>query len=295
MPRSSVALLRPRLFVDPLQHVVDERAEQFLVLLREAEHPSDHVDRDVLRVLDRSIDDGLTGGDLAHLVEQLLAEALDLGFPRLDHLRREGRQEETTGDVVEWRIAGDRRGATDRSRQRPIAGSSDTDHDRAAREVVGVVRDLGDGVVGQRDPHAAVAVGVGDGATAFAQLLPHLGCGRVVRRIGVVEVGAVVGDRSVIVRVVGHPLPDIGALRAAADDELDGLAAALEGEDLVAGGLVDPHERLARTGTGCKGVGHDQPFSVIVMAYSGQLAAARRALSCNSSGTSPSTSNMAWP
>ena len=42
---------------------------------------------------------------------------------------------------------------------------TDDDHG-AAGEVLGVVGDLVDGVVGQRHPHAAVAIGVGDRAAA---------------------------------------------------------------------------------------------------------------------------------
>ena len=130
---------------------------------------------------------------VAHLVEQLLAEPPDLRLPRLDHLRRERRQEQPTGDVVERRIAGDRRGAADRGRQRQVAGSSDRPTTARLVKLLGVVGDLVDGVVGQRNPHAAVAIGVGDRAAALAQLLPDLGGVRVVRRIGVVEVGREVG------------------------------------------------------------------------------------------------------
>ena len=93
-------------------------------------------------------------------------------------------------------------------------------HDRAAREVVGVVGDLVHGVVGDRHPHAAVAIGVGDRAARLAQVLPHLGGVRVVVRVGVVEVGREVVDRAVVVGVVRHPLPDVGAFGRVAEDRI---------------------------------------------------------------------------
>ena len=93
------------LVVDPLERGVHELAEQVLVLGGEAEHASDHVDRDVLGVLHRGVDDGLTRDDLAHLVEQLVAQGSDLVLPRLDLLRRERRQQDAAGDVVERRVA----------------------------------------------------------------------------------------------------------------------------------------------------------------------------------------------
>ena len=58
------ALARAGLLGDALEHVVDEPAEQVLVLGREAEHPADDVDGDVLGVLHRGVDDGLAGGDV---------------------------------------------------------------------------------------------------------------------------------------------------------------------------------------------------------------------------------------
>ena len=118
--------------VDALERGVHELAEQLLVLRRESEHAADHVDRDVLRVLHGGVDDGLAGDDLAHLVEQLVAQRADLVLPRLDLLRRERRQQQTAGDVVERRIAGDRRRPTDRCRQRQVAGAGRADHDAAA-------------------------------------------------------------------------------------------------------------------------------------------------------------------
>ena len=75
-----------------------------------------------------------------------------------------------------------------RSPGRPTVTTTD-----AAGEVVGVVRDGVDGVVRQRHPHAAVAIGVSDGAPALAQLLPDLRRVRVVRGVGVIEVGREVG------------------------------------------------------------------------------------------------------
>ncbi len=170
---------------------MDELAEQLLVLLREAEHPADDVDRDVLRVLDRSVDHGLAGSDLTHLVEQLVGTSRRISGSHGSIIfgANAGRSRRR---AMSWNGGSlrDRRRAADRGGQRTVAGPTDADHDRPAREVLGVVGDLVDGVVGQRHPHAAVAIGVSDGATALAQLLPHLGCVGVVGRIGVVEVGA---------------------------------------------------------------------------------------------------------
>src|SRR5690606_20514965 len=103
---------------------------------------------------------------------------------------------------------------------REVAGAADADDDGAAREVVGVVGDLVDGLVGERDPHAAIAVGVRHGAALRPQVLPDLGRGGVVLRPGVVEVGGVVGDGPVVGGVVRLALPDVGALRAVAEDRL---------------------------------------------------------------------------
>ena len=235
--------------VDAFQDVVDELAEQLLVLFREAEHPSNHIHRNVLGVLHSGVDDALAGCDLAHLVKQLLAQPLDLWLPRLNLLRSEGRQKESAGHVMERRIAGDRRRSTDRGRKRHIARPRNADHDGAAREVLGVVGDLSDGVVGDWHPHAAVTIGMCHGAAALAQLFPHLGCVRIIRRVRVVKVGARVSNRAVIVRVVRHSLPDVGAFRAAADDEVHRFAASIDGDDLVAGGLINPRGIF-------RGVGH---------------------------------------
>jgi hypothetical protein len=90
-----------RFLGDPFDHVVHELAEQLLVLGGEPEHATDDADRDVLGVLHGRVDDGLARGDLAHVVEQLPAQLLDLGLPRLDLLGRERRQQETAGHVVE--------------------------------------------------------------------------------------------------------------------------------------------------------------------------------------------------
>ena len=74
-------------------------------------------------------------------------------------------------------------------------GGAELAHDDAARrEVLGVVGDGGDVLVARRQPHAAVALGVGDRARP-AQLVPdreRVGGPGVV---GVVEVGGPVGDR----------------------------------------------------------------------------------------------------
>ena len=127
------------LAVDALQRVVDELAEEVVVLQREAEHPGDDVHRDVLGVLLGGVDDGLAGDDVAHVVEALAAEPADLGLPRLDLLGRERRQQEPAGEAVERRVAGDRRRRADRCLG--VDGRR-ADDDGAAREVLGVVGDL---------------------------------------------------------------------------------------------------------------------------------------------------------
>ena len=234
-------LLGAGLFGDPLDHVVDELAEEVVVLGGEAEHPADHADRDVLGVLHRRIDDGLARRDVADLVEEFLAEALDLGFPRLDLLRRERRQEQPPRHVVERRVAGDRRCATDRRGHREITGAADRHDHGAAGEVLGVVRDLVHRVVGDRHPHAAVAIGVRHRAAALAEFLPHRRRVGVVLRHGMVEVGREVGHRAVVGGVVGNALPDVGPFRAGA-----------EGRDVV--GASSGPGRVGRRVGGCLGV-----------------------------------------
>ena len=51
------------------------------------------------------VDDGLARRDVAEVVEALLAQQPDLGLPRLDLLRRERRQQQAPGQLVERRIA----------------------------------------------------------------------------------------------------------------------------------------------------------------------------------------------
>ena len=93
-------------------------------------------------------------------------------------------------------------------------GRPTRDDHRPAGEVLGVVGDLVDRVVRERHPHAAVAIGVRNRTAGLADFLPHLGCVRVVGRVGVVEVGGEVLDRAVVGLVVGHALPDVGSLGA---------------------------------------------------------------------------------
>ena len=58
-----------RVFRDALEDIVDEFAEQMLILSREAEHPPDDIDGDVLGVRDRSVDHGLAGCDVGEPLE----------------------------------------------------------------------------------------------------------------------------------------------------------------------------------------------------------------------------------
>ena len=248
LPQIVAADTGTRLLGDPLERVMHERAEPSLVLLGEAEHLADHVDRDVLCVLHRRVDDGVTRGDLTHVVEQCLALRPNLRLPRLDLLRSKRRQQQPAGHVVERWVTADRRGDADRRRQGTVTGATDTDHDRTTGEIVRVVGHFVHQVVGERRPHAAVAIGMSDGTSGLAELLPHLGGRRVVGRVRVVEVGGEVGDRAVIICVVRYPLPDVGALRARPDDELEGLAVAFEADDLVAGLRIDTNGRLVAGG-----------------------------------------------
>ena len=62
---------------------------------------------------------------VAHLVEQLAAQRADVGLPRIDLLRRERRQQQPAGVVVERRVAGDRRRAADRRLGEDLAGVDD--------------------------------------------------------------------------------------------------------------------------------------------------------------------------
>ena len=215
-----------RVFGDAFEHVVDELAEQMLVLSREAEHPPDDVDGDVLRVGDSGVDHGLAGRDVGEPVEQLSTEAAHLWLPRLDLLRGERREQQSTRHPMERRIARDRRRPADRSGHREVAGATDRHHHRATGEVVGVVGDGVDGVVRQRHPHAAIAIGVSDGATALAQLLPDLRRDGVVRGVAVIEVGREVLDRPVVGGVIRHAQPHVCALGSVTDDRHILLAAA---------------------------------------------------------------------
>ena len=162
------------------------------------EHAGDDVDGDVLGVLLGGVDDRLARRDLAHVVEALAAQLADLRLPRLDLLRRERRQQQPAGQGVERRIAGDRWGAADAgaaSRSRDVL----TTTERLVK-LLGVVGDLAHELGGDRRPHPAVAVGVGDRAARLAQLRPDLRRPRVVGRVGVVEVGRPVVDGSVDAR-----------------------------------------------------------------------------------------------
>ena len=98
--------------VHGFEYVVDERAEQVVVLERQPEHAGDDVDRDVLGVAQRGIEHvGVLvndGGD------EVGAEAAHLRLPAFDRLRGERRQENSSGMLVEGRIAGDRRRSPDR-------------------------------------------------------------------------------------------------------------------------------------------------------------------------------------
>ena len=218
------------LVVDALQRGVHELAEQLLVLRREAEHATDHVHRDVLGVLDGGVDDGLAGDDLAHLVEQLRGTAARIssshGSICFGANGGSSRRRATLWNGGSLVIGG----------APPIGAGSARSPGRVvlittapAGEVVGVVRDVVHRVVGERHPHAAVPIGVGDRATRLAELLPHLGRLGVVLGAAVVEVGGEVGDRAVVGRVVRRALPELVAFGAVAGREVRGRAASLSG------------------------------------------------------------------
>ena len=116
--------------------------------------------------------------DVAHLVDELVAQRTDVVLPRIDLLRGERRQQQPAGVVVERRVAGDRRGATDGRLGQDLAG---VDDHGARREVLGVVGDARDVGVGDRQPRAAVAIAVRHRALARAarpRSRGHAGCSR---------------------------------------------------------------------------------------------------------------------
>lgn len=88
-------------------------------------------------------------------------------------------------------------GALHRSVRRRSRLRRPADDDGPAREVLGVVGDLGHELVGERGPHAAVAVGAGDRAAAIDEVTPDPVGLAVVLRVGVVEIGRPVADRPV--------------------------------------------------------------------------------------------------
>ena len=234
-----------RIAGDHFEDLVHELAEDVAVFAGKAEHLPDHSDRHVLHILHGGVDDRRAGLDLAHFVEQGVAQVAHFVFEGLDLLRCEGGQQETAGDLVEWRVAGDRGRHTDRCRQGQVAGAGVADDDGAAGEVVGVVGDFVDGLVRDRDPHSAIPVAVGDRATGLAQFGPDLGGDRVVVGAGVIEVGRPIGDRAVVGGVVGNTFPGVGAHGRWADDRNP-----TPGRFRV----------VAQIGVGVNRVGHHSPF-----------------------------------
>ena len=110
------------------------------------------------------VDDGLAGRRSSPMSSRRCRHSLRIsGSHGSICLRRERRQQQAAGEGVERRVAGDRRGAADR---RLGVDRRRADDDGPAGEVVGVVGDLADELGGDRRPHAAVAVGVGDRAAA---------------------------------------------------------------------------------------------------------------------------------
>ena len=257
----------PRLGVNGLERVVHKLAEQRLVFFGKPEHASNDVDRDVLRILNRSID-GVARRNVAHFVKQAPAENLDFGLPRFDLLWSEWWQQQTTRHSVERRVTRDRRHDANRRRDSSITWAEVGDHDTATREVLRVVRNVIHRLVRNRSPHAPVTIGMGNRAADVAQFLPHLRRIRVVAGIGVIDVSCPVGDRPVVIRVVGSALPRERPLRSVGN--------------------------LQRFG-GLDHVSHPAAQSEIVIAYSGQFDAARRALASRSTGTSPSPIRTASP
>ena len=81
--------------VDGFEGVVDELAEQVVVLERETEHAGDDVDGDVLGVVQRGIDDGVASVDDG--AGEVGAQAADLRLPPVDRLGGERRQEDAGG------------------------------------------------------------------------------------------------------------------------------------------------------------------------------------------------------
>ena len=175
--------------VDVLEHHADEPPEDVGVLLREAEHPHDHPERDVLGVVDRRVDHRAAGGG----VQQVDAELAGQRLEGLDALGRERGQQQAPRQGVERRVGGDRGGRADR-RGKVVRPGAQLAHDHGSRrEVLGVVGHGRDVLVAQRQPGAAIAVAVGDGAPGSQVVPDRVRVGHPLG-VGVVEVGCPVLD-----------------------------------------------------------------------------------------------------
>ena len=111
-----------------------------------------------------------------------------------DRSAAEGGQQHPPCQLVEGRVRGDRRRDVDGGGQVIRAGAPLAGHHRAGGEVPGIVGDLADQVVGDRQPGPAVAAGARDRA-ALAQVLPDRVRVGGPRGVGVVEIGGPVLER----------------------------------------------------------------------------------------------------
>ena len=87
--------------VDALEHIVHEPAEQIGVFQWEAKHERDHVDRNVLCVLNGGIDHI----GIAHVGQQAPTQLANVFLERLDHLWRKRWQQQTTCLVMKRGVA----------------------------------------------------------------------------------------------------------------------------------------------------------------------------------------------
>ena len=181
--------------VDGFGDDVDHLDELLGVLGRKAQHLADDPGGNELGVTERTVDDLFAD----HVIEQPVTELANLGLEGVDDARRERRQDQLARERVKGWVRGDGRGDADGCGEFLVGRSALVDDYGAAREVLGVLRNLRDPRVGRGEPASAVAIGVRDG-TALTQVLPDRVGVVDPRGIGVVPVGGEIEDGG----LVGH-------------------------------------------------------------------------------------------